>query len=453
MSYLAPTSIVTWFVLPSFFALIVAGLRALAARRRPEPPRDRDEKFALATMLAPFALGLALIPVAASMPDVIPAFPATTLPVEGEGGSAAPSTTVVAASIPWSLVAKIAAALYGLAVLWRIIRVGHARSDLSNIAGRSRPSPFGEDILETDDLTTPVVDEKGRVLLPQSLLASLAEVEIDLIVAHERAHHARGDQRYFVVLALIDAVFWIHPGVRWQTARCRLAAEIACDIAACAGRPEMRRTYAELIVRALQHAAGSALPCAPAVFSPRTKGEFGMRLTEIMRPRSSRSKAQTRMLAVAAALVLPFGAAQWASAKEGATADFAAAVMNEGKITSTFGVRAHPLDGTERWHHGTDIAAPTGTPVYAPAAGVVTKTEWSEGYGNLLEVTHEGGTVTRYAQLEGFEVSIGDKVWAGQTIARVGSTGRSTGPHLHLEVFIAGQRVDPQDMIKMPAGR
>ena len=89
--------------------------------------------------------------------------------------------------------------------------------------------------------------------------------------------------------------------------------------------------------------------------------------------------------------------------------------------------------------------------IIAPGAGRVISAQFEDGYGNLLTIDHENGYVTRYGQLDGFEVSAGERVLAGQLIARVGSTGRSTGPHLHLEVLKNGERVDPQSVMILGA--
>ena len=92
---------------------------------------------------------------------------------------------------------------------------------------------------------------------------------------------------------------------------------------------------------------------------------------------------------------------------------------------------------------GVDIAAEIGTPIVATADGVVTAAGWNGGYGNMVDVDHGGGIVTRYGHASAVAVTVGQQVRRGQTIAYVGSTGRSTGPHLHYEVRVNGQPVNP----------
>lgn len=115
-----------------------------------------------------------------------------------------------------------------------------------------------------------------------------------------------------------------------------------------------------------------------------------------------------------------------------------------GETGSGFGHRTHPITGEYAMHTGIDRGAPTGTPVRAAAAGVVVRAGPNGGYGNFVEIDHGGGVTTRYAHHDELAVRTGDVVAAGQTIGTVGSTGRSTGPHLHFELRHDGVAVDPE---------
>ncbi len=114
-----------------------------------------------------------------------------------------------------------------------------------------------------------------------------------------------------------------------------------------------------------------------------------------------------------------------------------------GTITSPFGWRSNPFGGGPEFHQGLDIAAPTGTTVTAAAAGTVIMAQWYGGYGNYILIDHGGGYSTGYGHLSAMYVSAGQSVQRGQAIGAVGSTGQSTGPHLHFEIRIAGKPVDP----------
>jgi murein DD-endopeptidase MepM/ murein hydrolase activator NlpD len=112
-------------------------------------------------------------------------------------------------------------------------------------------------------------------------------------------------------------------------------------------------------------------------------------------------------------------------------------------LTSRFGMRSHPILGGVRMHSGVDLAAPAGSPVYATATGVVSFANWSGGYGLLVVVDHGGQLQTRFGHLSRLMVSPGQTVVQGQVLGLVGSTGRSTGPHLHYEVRRGGLAVNP----------
>ncbi|MEL6958052.1 MAG: M23 family metallopeptidase [Pseudomonadota bacterium] len=120
-------------------------------------------------------------------------------------------------------------------------------------------------------------------------------------------------------------------------------------------------------------------------------------------------------------------------------------VRSNFRFTSGFGMR------WGRMHNGTDFAAPIGTPIYAPADGVVTFAGWSSGYGRLIKVQHAFGIETRYAHLSRMRVEVGERVSRGELIGDIGNSGRSTGPHLHYEIRVGGRPVNP--MIYIRAGQ
>ena len=128
--------------------------------------------------------------------------------------------------------------------------------------------------------------------------------------------------------------------------------------------------------------------------------------------------------------------------------------VNGARLSSSFGMRKHPIDGFNKMHRGTDFAAPTGTPVMASGSGVIEKARWCGGGGNCIKIKHNSTYQTIYAHLKNFARGIkeGKRVKQGQIIGYVGSTGKSTGPHLHYEVIINGKKVNSQKL-KLPSGK
>ena len=128
--------------------------------------------------------------------------------------------------------------------------------------------------------------------------------------------------------------------------------------------------------------------------------------------------------------------------------------INGARLSSPFGMRKHPIDGFNKMHKGTDFAAPLGTPIMASGSGVIKKAGWCGGGGNCVVIKHNSTYQTIYAHMSKFAkgVRAGVRVKQGQTIGYVGSTGKSTGPHLHYEVLINGKKVNSQTL-KLPSGK
>ena len=128
--------------------------------------------------------------------------------------------------------------------------------------------------------------------------------------------------------------------------------------------------------------------------------------------------------------------------------------INGARLSSSFGMRKHPIDGFNKMHRGTDFAAPMGTPIMASGNGIVKKAGWCGGGGNCVKIRHNSIYQTVYAHMSKFARGIknGVRVKQGQTIGYVGSTGKSTGPHLHYEVIVNGKKVNSQKL-KLPSGK
>ena len=128
--------------------------------------------------------------------------------------------------------------------------------------------------------------------------------------------------------------------------------------------------------------------------------------------------------------------------------------INGARLSSPFGMRKHPIDGFNKMHKGTDFAAPMGTPIMASGSGVIKKAGWCGGGGNCVVIKHNSTYQTVYAHMSKFAKGIrgGVRVKQSQIIGYVGSTGKSTGPHLHYEVIVNGKKINSQTL-KLPSGK
>ena len=128
--------------------------------------------------------------------------------------------------------------------------------------------------------------------------------------------------------------------------------------------------------------------------------------------------------------------------------------INGARLSSAFGMRKHPIDGFNKMHKGTDFAAPMGTPIMASGSGIITRARWCGGGGNCVKIKHNSTYKTIYAHMKNFARGIkeGVRIKQGQIIGYVGSTGKSTGPHLHYEVVVNGKKVNSQTL-KLPSGK
>ena len=123
-------------------------------------------------------------------------------------------------------------------------------------------------------------------------------------------------------------------------------------------------------------------------------------------------------------------------------------IEGEPDLVSGFGVRQDPFTGSPAMHTGLDLRGEPGDPVRAAADGTVTAAGWSGGYGRVVDIDHGHGLSTRYGHLSAIDVHVGQFIKTGQVLGKVGSSGRSTGPHLHYETRIRGEAVDPQKFLR-----
>ncbi|HEX8609864.1 MAG TPA: M23/M56 family metallopeptidase [Telluria sp.] len=396
---------------------------------------------------------------------------------------------------PLELLAQAWMALYVAGLLAAGARWVHAQRGLRALLDHARPldthaleqhagfdaEPVaallgrGLRVSETDASISPMLAGLARphLLLPRHL-RSFSDEQQRLIVAHELTHWKRRDPLWLHASMLLQTLFWFNPLLAVLTRRLNWAQELGCDHAVLAGRPtQQRKQYAAALVAQLQvqlkvqqHSFSAGI-----AFGDGSAASLRARVG-LIREQGLHAPGLPGKAAVAAALASVLGASlflqpafAWRVAEPGAPAPLATAMstaaapaagapqqwqmpLERVRVTSFYGAARKNLDGG---HHGIDFAAHTGTPVLAAAGGtVLASTAQYEGgpqYGDVVLIEHANGVRSLYAHLSARTVKPGQAVRAGETIGLVGETGKVTGPHLHLEAFRDGERIDPQQML------
>ncbi len=279
---------------------------------------------------------------------------------------------------------------------------------------------------------------RPTVALPRFIPEGSAGSALDCVLVHELAHVRRRDDARMLLQLVLTTVYWFHPGVWWcgrrmHEEREKLADRLALDTGAISPR-----RYADHLLAFI--GAGRSITLAHATTGTLLRLEDRMR--SIMSRPARRPLHWCALLGacVGLALVAPVtGQSESAAQQE---LDFRSPVPGRA-VRSGFG----PVEGRTDRHLGVDIPAPRGTAVLASAGGTVVVAEERGAYGNLVIVEHADGWTTRYAHLDRIGVSAGENLRAGALIGDVGSTGVSTGPHLHFEIWQGEDAQDPAQLI------
>jgi len=291
---------------------------------------------------------------------------------------------------------------------------------------------------------------RPKIMLPAKIDNVLSREEIAIMCAHEIAHIKRGDGALFLALAFVRIFFWFNPIITKLTTRIEQAAEEAAD-ALVVSRGADRKFYANCFVTALKFAATMPmvrLAHAPS-FTPVDREGRRKRLESILGNQDEKILSFSERLTIAAIAggiaAIAFAQAAYAVAPKIEETVKLEIIPVKGKITSAYGTSENIRDG--KFHQGIDIKARQWTKIVAPADGqVIASTDLyndEPNWGKVIVVDHGQGLVTRYAHLGKCLVKEGDKVAAGDVIAKVGATGKVTGPHLHFEVIKNGDYLDP----------
>ncbi|MEZ5914637.1 MAG: M23/M56 family metallopeptidase [Parvularculaceae bacterium] len=300
---------------------------------------------------------------------------------------------------------------------------------------------------------------RQTILVPEGIETRIGSDDLVLMCAHELAHVRRGDTRLFTATQLARVLFWFNPLVGRIARNAELAAEESAD-ALVLDKGVDRRAYAACFVEGLKFAA-SKMNMQPALapsFTPADPGGRRRRLNAILSPQApKKTPLATRLLLSAAASTVALAAfGQAALAVDPESAGTQNSLLQNlplvGEISQEFGDRRETagVDDASA-HSGVDIKAPMGAKIFAPGDGVVVEAtsryKGSTDWGKVVVIDHGHGFVTRFAHLDAYRVKKGDRVKAGEMIATVGVTGKTTGPHLHFETLRDGEPVDPANVI------
>lgn len=316
---------------------------------------------------------------------------------------------------------------------------------------------------------------RPKIYIPENILQQRDNKILEPIIAHEMAHVKRYDDLFIRLQSLVQIIYFFHPVVWITTSRMNLARECLCDQLVLSKERLKLSTYAHGLLQVLKMNTidESKLVLLPALGNHKNKlktrfqkmkGENGMKkstlvfsaigiaiiaLTVLPMAEETVSKSNTTIASDSqgsstkkAGMVLKYGDNKVKHLKE---------IVGEGAISLRFGKTKHPFKEGVYDHKGLDIKAKLGSAINSFADGTVVKTnsdyEPNKGAGKYITLQHTDGIQTRYTHLNEIFVTEGQTVKAGEQIAKVGSTGMSTGPHLHFEVIKDGERVNPLDYV------
>lgn len=377
----------------------------------------------------------------------------------------------------------------GLLAVRRMVRAAH-RLDPATLPGplsaaeQQRLQRLGIALGSTTHSISPfaVCCPQPAIIVPTALVGRLSDCQLQMVLRHEASHLAQYDPQRAALMRLVGVVLWFNPFLRLIAGRVQIAAELCCDAVATGSGLEARRAYAAAYLEALRLSARAAMPSSVAAFSRHDPGSHKLRIRHMVEDDPRRRlpvllRVALIGLALAAGSALATVQIVVAAAGDSPSTPVAPEVspllsdeavaahaindvlanptirfgfpVAKPRITSRYGV-----DGGSRTrpHRGLDFAAARGTPVYAPASGTVAAaiTRYPDGpdYGTVVVLDHGGGWQSLYAHLDGFDVQPGQQVTAGTQIGRAGITGKVTGPHVHMEMLLNGQRVDPEPLLR-----
>ena len=294
------------------------------------------------------------------------------------------------------------------------------------------------------------------LVISQWTLDNLSLEQIHLVVRHELEHIAQRDPMAVLGLQCMAALLWFNGPLKALAKLAVDALEQGCDAQVLRQEnPKMRRAYADAMLKTLRQTATAHGNDPVAAFSTQNKRSFTVRIRHILNGKQGARKGSNKALwSLTLGGVLALGL-QPQLALAGKVAEALISPLPDAKVTSGFGMRPWPIKDADhnkkRLHRGIDLAAPRGTEVQVPKAGVVTFSGLMGPHGEMVIIDHGDGMETRYSHLDKRLVNRGARVTQGQILGLVGSTGKATGPHLHWELRMDGELVDPATQVSAAA--
>ena len=276
---------------------------------------------------------------------------------------------------------------------------------------------------------------RKQILLPKSIL-SKSDSEIESVLLHELIHIKNNDSLKLDFLHLLKIIFWFNPVFHLMLREMKMLQELNCDEQVMNTKMLTKKDYGMAIINFNNI---QKEPVLNPNFAKSSKTLF-LRIKQLKRRKKMKTSMKLFMLfSVIMLLMVNFDLSAKSNEKF-------IKPIKDGRVTSQFGMRIHPISKKEMHHDGIDIGAPKGTPVYAAKSGMVIFAEFKKNYGNTVIMQHDDQK-TVYTQLSKILVSKGDKVKQGTIVGEVGSSGVSTGPHLHFEIRENDKPVNPENYI------
>lgn len=295
------------------------------------------------------------------------------------------------------------------------------------------------------------------IFLPHPVVAPKNPRLVETVIAHEMAHIRRYDDLWIRLQALLQVIYFFHPLVWYANRQLNQARERICDRMVLSRRQISPRDYGEGMLAILRlNLAGANRWGLHAGFGSNHQYLI-QRIQDIKGGNVMKQHHRLisiAILALTGLFLLPMASYQSlaedrpaAETPPAAAGPAFACPIKAGYVSSGYGERIHPVKKVKMLHKGIDVAAPRGSEIYAAAAGTVISSKFMENYGNTVILRHADGYTTLYSQMDSILVTAGQQVDAGTLIGLVGDSGLSTAPHLHFELRLNDEALDPESMI------